>query len=169
MLLEPWDDMQVKQTWNAIPVNWEGLGHPPAGTRITLHIALRPEWESALIDTVSEVSDPRHPRHVLLTTPLLTPYSRLPLCFRYGAYLCAEQVAELVRPYTETLELINTWLKYHGIRSPSISTSHDGGQLTITDMLVSQANQLLCASYQFYRNAKTNDTIICTIGYASPW
>jgi tripeptidyl-peptidase-1 len=48
--LEPWDDMQVKHTWHAVPVNWEGLGHPPAGTRINLHIALRPERESALID-----------------------------------------------------------------------------------------------------------------------
>jgi hypothetical protein len=65
--LEPWDDMQVKHTWNAVPVNWEGLGHPPSGTRITLHIALRPEWEGALIDAVSEVSEPRHPRHVITT------------------------------------------------------------------------------------------------------
>jgi hypothetical protein len=71
--LEPWDDMKVKHTWHAIPVNWEILGHPLAGTRIKLHIALRPERESALIDAVSEISNPRHPRHVLLTTPPLAP------------------------------------------------------------------------------------------------
>ena len=35
-------------------------------------------------------------------------------------------------------------------------------------MLVSQANQLLGASYQLYRNLKTNDTIIRTVGYALP-
>ena len=35
-------------------------------------------------------------------------------------------------------------------------------------MLVSQANQLLGASYQLYRNLKTNETIIRTVGYALP-
>jgi hypothetical protein len=73
MPLVPWDDMQVKHTWNAVPVNWESLGHPPAGTTIDLYIALRPERESALVDAVSEVSNPRHPRHVSLITPLLAP------------------------------------------------------------------------------------------------
>ena len=35
-------------------------------------------------------------------------------------------------------------------------------------MLVSQANQLLCASYQLYRNSKTNHTIIGTVAYSLP-
>jgi tripeptidyl-peptidase-1 len=167
--LEPWDDMQVMHTWHAVPVNWESLGHPLAGTRINLHISLRPERESALIDAVFEISNPSHPRHVLLTTPPLVLYSRVPLlCFRYGAYLSAEQVAELVRPNPDTLELILAWLRYHGIRPSSISTTHGGGWLTVTDVLVSQANQLLGASYQLYRNGKTNDTIIRTVGYALP-
>jgi tripeptidyl-peptidase-1 len=88
--------------------------------------------------------------------------------FRYGAHLSAEQVAELVRPCPDTLELICAWLEYHGIRSCSISTTHGGGWLMVTDVPVSQANQLLGASYQLYRNAKTNDTIIRTVGYALP-
>jgi hypothetical protein len=68
--LEPWDDMQVKHTWHVVPVNWESLGDPPAGAKLNLHIALKPQREIALVDALSEVSDPRHPRHVLLTTPL---------------------------------------------------------------------------------------------------
>jgi tripeptidyl-peptidase-1 len=90
------------------------------------------------------------------------------LRFRYGAHLSAEQVAELVRPHPDTLELINSWLKFHGIQFSSISTTHGGGWLTVTDVLVSQANQLLGASYQLYRNTKTNDTIVRTVGYALP-
>jgi hypothetical protein len=78
--LEPWGDMQVKHTWHAVPVNWESLGHPPTGTRINLYIALRPKREGALIDAVSEVSNPRHPKHVLLTTLPLVP---LFTCARY--------------------------------------------------------------------------------------
>jgi len=90
------------------------------------------------------------------------------LRFRYGAHLSKEQVAELVRPHPDTLELVSSWLVHHGVRSSSISTTHGGAWLTVTDVLVSQANQLLGASYQLYRHANTNDTIIRTVGYALP-
>jgi tripeptidyl-peptidase-1 len=167
--LAPWDDMQVKHTWNAVPVNWETLGHPPAGATIDLYIALKPERESALIDALSEVSNPRHPRHVFhITLPLAPLFTCALLRFRYGEHLLKEQVAELVRPPQDTLELVRAWLLHHGIRSSSISTTHGGAWLTVTDVLVSQANQLLGASYQLYRNTKTNETIIRTVGYALP-
>jgi tripeptidyl-peptidase-1 len=169
MSLEPWDDMQVKHAWNAVPVDWESLGHPPAGTTITLYVALKPERESALIDALSEVSNPRHPRHILLTTPPLAPlFTWLLLHFRYGAYLSKDQVSELVRPYPDTLDLVSAWLVHHGIQSSSISMTHGGAWLTVTDVLVSKADQLLGASYQLYRNARTNNTIIRTVGYALP-
>jgi hypothetical protein len=75
----PWDDMRVKHTWHAVPADWESQGHPSAVTVIDLHIALKPERESALIDTLYEVSDPRHPKCVI--SPLLRSsfYSRAPL------------------------------------------------------------------------------------------
>lgn len=62
-----------------------------------------------------------------------------------------------------------TWLVDHGTRSSSISTTHGGAWLTVSDVLMSQANQRLGASYQLYRNSKTNETIIRTVGYALPW
>ena len=64
-----WDEMLVKHTWNAVPVNWESLGNTAAGTIIDLHIALKPDRERALVDALSEVSNPRHPRHAHLITP----------------------------------------------------------------------------------------------------
>ena len=73
MPLESWDDMQTKHSWNTVPDNWESLGHPPAGTTINLYISVKPERESALMDALSEVSNPSHPRHVLLTTPPPVP------------------------------------------------------------------------------------------------
>ena len=87
---------------------------------------------------------------------------------RYGAYLSQDQVAELVRPHPDTVELIGAWLVHHGIRSSSISTTHGGGWLTVSGVLVSQANEMLGASYRIYRNAKTNDTIVRTVGYGLP-
>ena len=91
-----------------------------------------------------------------------------PAHFRYGAYLSREQVAELVSPHPETLRLVRSWLSDHGIKPSSISTTHGGSWLTVIDVLVSQANQLLGASYQMYRNSKTNDTIVRTVSYALP-
>ncbi len=35
---------------------------------------------------------------------------------RYGAHLSKEQVAELVAPHPETLELVNSWLELHDTR-----------------------------------------------------
>ena len=162
-----WDEMTVKHTWNAVPANWESQGNTTTGAMIKLHIALKPDRESALIDALSEISNPGHSRHVLLTL-LPCIYSRMPLRLRYGTYLSKEHVADLVRPPPDTLELVRGWLIHHGIKSSSISTALGGSWLTVTDMLVSQANQLLGASYQVYRNSKTNKTIIRTVGYSLP-
>ncbi|KAH9054780.1 subtilisin-like protein [Lactarius vividus] len=146
--LAPWADVRVKHAWSSIPANWETLGCPSAGTTIDLYIALNPHQEDALIDALYEVSDPKHPR--------------------YGAHLSKELVAELVRPHPDTLELVISWLAYHGVRPSSISTTHGGAWLTVSNLLVSQANEMLDASYQLYRYAKMNDTIIRTVSYSLP-
>ncbi|KAH8995552.1 subtilisin-like protein [Lactarius hatsudake] len=168
--LAPWDNMQVKHTWSAVPANWETLGCPSAGTTIDLYIALNPHQESALIDALYEVSDPKHPRHVHLTATSSSAF--IDVCrflrFRYGAHLSKEQVAELVRPHPYTLELVTSWLAHHGVRPTSISTTHGGAWLTVSSVLVSQANEMLGASYQLYRHAKVNDTVIRTVSYSLP-
>ncbi|KAH9025387.1 subtilisin-like protein [Lactarius pseudohatsudake] len=146
--LVPWGDMRVKHAWSSIPANWETLGCPSAGTTLDLYIALNPHQENALIDALYEVSDPKH--------------------LRYGAHLSKEQVAELVRPHPDTLELVTSWLAHHGVRPSSISTSHGGAWLTVSNVLVSQANEMLGASYQLYRHVNVNDTIIRTVSYALP-
>ncbi|KAI9450598.1 subtilisin-like protein [Lactarius psammicola] len=149
--LEPrWDSVTVrtKHAWDAVPEHWETLGHPPAGTTIDLHIALKPQHENALIDKLYEVSTPRSQN--------------------YGEHLSKEQVAELVAPHPDTLRLVNSWLEHHGVRPSSVSRSHGGGWLTVVDVPMSQANNLLSASYQLYWHAKTNETIIRTISYGLP-
>ena len=66
------------------------------------------------------------------------------------------------------LDLVGAWLAHYGIPSSSISTTHGRAGLTVRDVLVSQADQLLGASYQLYRNTNTNGTIIRTLGYSVP-
>ncbi len=92
---------------------------------------------------------------------------RLLYC-RYGAHLSKEQVAELVAPHPDTLELVSSWLEHYGVPSSSISTSHGGNWLTLTGMPVSKANDLLGASYQHFLHAETNETILRTVSYALP-
>ncbi|KAI9453248.1 subtilisin-like protein [Lactarius psammicola] len=159
-LAPPWNDIRVKHSWNAVPHSWETLGHPPAGTTINLHLALKPHHENALTDALYKVSDPESPEHVLSNTLPRTTY---------GAHLSKEQVAQLVAPHPDTLELIYSWLGHHGVPSSSVSTTQGGSGLTLTGVPVSQANELLGASYQVYQRTGTNDsTILRTIGYALP-
>ncbi|KAH8982321.1 subtilisin-like protein [Lactarius hatsudake] len=143
-----WNDMHTKHRWNAIPGKWERIGKPPVGTTIDLSIALKPQREHALADAIHEVSNPNHPK--------------------YGAYLSKEQVAKLVAPHPYTLKLVETWLRHHGVSPSNVSTSHGGNWLTVTRVPVSTANELLGASYQLYRYAGTNETILRTVGYALP-
>ncbi|KAH8976516.1 subtilisin-like protein [Lactarius hatsudake] len=148
-LAQPWHDVSVKHAWNAVPHNWECLGPPPHAITIDLHIALQPKDENVLREALYEVSTPGRPK--------------------YGKHLSKEDVAKLVEPHPDTLQLVHSWLAHHGVHSSSISTSHGGGWLTVTDVPVYRANELLGASYQLYRLAGTNDTaILRTVGYALP-
>ncbi|KAH9035161.1 subtilisin-like protein [Lactarius deliciosus] len=143
-----WDDHRPKHTWNSVPENWKNLGHPPADTTIDLHIALKAQNENALIDALIEVSSPGHPRQ--------------------GAHLSREEVAELVAPPSEVLELANAWLDHYGVHPSSVSTKHGGSWLTLTGVPISRANELLRASYQLYQHIGTNDTVLRTLSYGLP-
>ncbi|KAH9026547.1 subtilisin-like protein [Lactarius hengduanensis] len=102
-------------------------------------------------------------RHIAIWSPLV------PNRCRYGAHLSKEQVAKLVAPHPETLDLVNSWLEHYSVPTSSVSTSHGGGWITVAGVPVSQANELLGASYQLYRRTGTNDTaILRTVGYALP-
>ncbi|KAH8987048.1 subtilisin-like protein [Lactarius akahatsu] len=80
------------------------------------------------------------------------------------------EVAELIAPRQDTLELVHSWLEHHGVPSSSISTSHGGGWLTITSVPVSRADELLSASYRLYRHTGENasEVILRTVSYSLP-
>ncbi|KAH9170959.1 subtilisin-like protein [Lactarius sanguifluus] len=140
--------MRSKHSWKSIPENWECLGLPTADTMIDLHIALKPYRENALVDALNEVSDPGHPR--------------------YGVHLSREQVADIVAPHPDTVQLVRSWFEHHRVTSSSVSVTNGGSFLTVTGVSVSQANDLLGASYQLYRHTKSNETIVRTLGYSLP-
>ncbi|KAH9062365.1 subtilisin-like protein [Lactarius vividus] len=154
-----WGPMHIKHSWSAVPDDWASLGHPPPGTTIDLYIALKSHRENALRDTLYQVSEPSHPRHV---------HHHHSSTHRYGAYLTNEQLAELIAPHPESFELVNSWLAYQGIPSSSISMTHGGDTLTLKDVPITQANALLNATYQLYRHVEHGGTIVRTVGYALP-
>jgi len=48
-----WSDIQIKHAWNAVPMNWEGLGPLPTGTTINLRITLKPHhWHKDALTKV---------------------------------------------------------------------------------------------------------------------
>ena len=79
-----------------------------------------------------------------------------------------EQVEQLVAPHPNTLMLVTRWLEHNGVPTSSISTTLAGGWLAVIDVPVSQANELLGASYHLYYHAGRNDTILRTAGYSIP-
>ncbi len=164
-----WDDMRVKHVWGSIPEKWECQGHPPVGTTMDLRIALKPHRENALVDVLYEVSDPNHSKYVSIHC--FCVYSNIHvqmLCYRYGAHLSKEQVAELVAPHPDTLELVGSWLAHHEISSSAVSITHGGSWLTIYNLSLAKVNALLGASYQLFRHIGTNETVIRTLGYSLP-
>jgi tripeptidyl-peptidase-1 len=166
-----WDDIRLKHSWDSIPGKWECQGHPPAGTTIDLRVALKPHRKNALIDALYEVSDPSHSKYVSIPLFFYVHYSHMRTYMRrcrYGAHLSKEQVAELVAPHPDTLELVGSWLAHHEVPSAAVSITHGGGWLTVYNVSLTQANALLGATYQRYRHMETKETIIRTIGYALP-
>ncbi|KAF8257993.1 peptidase S8/S53 domain-containing protein [Lactarius quietus] len=143
-----WHDMRTKHAWPAVPHEWEWVGRPQADTTFDLYVVLKSHRENALIDALYEVSTPGH--------------------LKYGQHLSREQVAELVAPHPDTLNLVHSWLDYNGIHLSSISLSHSGNSLKLSGVPLSQANDLLGASYQVYRHIVTNESIVRTTGYALP-
>ena len=89
--------------------------------------------------------------------------------FRYGAHLSKEEVAKLVAPNRDTLQLVYSWLANHDIPLSSVSMTHGGCWLTLTDVPVSQVNELLDASYQLYQHVGMEDSaILRTVSYSLP-
>ena len=94
-------------------------------------------------------------------------YSRLLLRFIWRISVKGTS-CRTCQPASRTLELVCAWHVHHGIRSSSVSTMHGGSWLTVTKVLVFQANQFFVASYQIHRNLKTKAVIIRTASYALP-
>jgi tripeptidyl-peptidase I len=105
------------------PPEWIDLGRAPPVGLIMLRIALPQARFSELERQLYEISDPRHER--------------------YGQHLMREQVDELVRPESSSVEAVDAWLAWHGVlEGESIQRSRAGDWVTIF-VPIEQAEKML--------------------------
>ncbi|RPD64171.1 subtilisin-like protein [Lentinus tigrinus ALCF2SS1-7] len=142
-----WDDFEVKHAWVEVPRGWELHGPAPSDYTFDMRIGLKQDKFDELVTALYEVSDPAHER--------------------YGQHLSKEDVAALVAPHPDSVNLVEAWLLAHGLDTSSTHRSSSGDFITIR-VSVAQAEKMLGTQYQVFRHGKSDDYVIRTMNYSLP-
>ncbi|KAJ7513255.1 family S53 protease-like protein [Mycena galericulata] len=120
-------------------------GPAPSDEQLTLRIALNPNNIAGLENELYAVSDPSSSR--------------------YGQHLTPEEVAEYVKPSSDALSAVTSWLQTNKISASTISPAGDVLQFEIP---VSQANSLLDTEFSVFSHQASDETSIRTLQYSLP-
>ncbi|KAJ7302740.1 family S53 protease-like protein [Mycena albidolilacea] len=120
-------------------------GPAPSDAELTLRIALNPNNIAGLESELYAVSDPNSSR--------------------YGQHLTPEDVAEYVKPTSDALSAVTSWLQTNKISATAISPAGDVLQFKIP---VSQANSLFNTEFSVFTHSTTDETTIRTLQYSLP-
>ncbi|KAI0695326.1 subtilisin-like protein [Cerioporus squamosus] len=142
-----WDDFEVKHAWAEVPRGWELHGPAPSDYTFDMRIGLKQDKFDELVTALYEVSDPSHER--------------------YGQHLSKEDVAALIAPHPDSVDLVEAWLLAHGLDTTSTNRSPAGDFVTIR-VSVAQAEKMLGTQYQVFRHGKSDDYVIRTMNYSLP-
>ena len=63
-LVKRWDDLVEKHSWPVVPRGWHFVGAAPAEHTLDLRIALKQARFDDLVQSLLEISDPKHDRCV---------------------------------------------------------------------------------------------------------
>nr|POE75449.1 tripeptidyl-peptidase sed2 [Quercus suber] len=118
----------VKES-HPVPRGWSAVSRPHDAQMINLQIGLKQSNEDVLDKHLSEVSDPSH--------------------HRYGQYLSAEEIHELVKPADEAIEMVHAWLREHDVSSVSVAPAKDWINVVLP---VSKVEELLETKYSVYKH-----------------
>lgn len=130
---------------HAVPRGWTAISRPDAHQSITLQIGLKQQNQDKLEQHVVEVSDPSHAR--------------------YGQYLSADEVHDLVAPADDTVGLVQAWLHDHNITTSTLSATKDWIYVTLP---VKKIEHLLQAEYSVYRNHEDDSTLVRATEWSLP-
>lgn len=112
-----------------MPRGWSAISRPHKSQMINLQIGLKQSNEDVLDRHLSEVSDPAH--------------------HRYGQYLSAEEMHELVKPSEETIEMVHAWLREHDVSSASVAPAKDWINVILP---VEKVEELLDTTYSIFEH-----------------
>ncbi|KAL7280332.1 hypothetical protein ACG7TL_005249 [Trametes sanguinea] len=142
-----WDDLEVKHAWVEVPRGWELHGPAPADYTFDMRIGLKQDRFDDLVAALYEVSDPSHEK--------------------YGQHLTKEEVAALVAPHPNSVDLLESWLAAHGLDPSACQRSRAGDWVTVR-VSVAQAEKMLGTKYNVYRHGKSEDYVVRTMNYSLP-
>ncbi|KAJ7058549.1 subtilisin-like protein [Mycena amicta] len=120
-------------------------GPAPSDEQLTLRIALNPNNIAGLESELYAVSDPTSSR--------------------YGQHLTPEEVAEYVKPTSDALSAVTSWLQTNKISATTISPAGDILQFKIP---VSQANSLFNTEFSVFTHSASDEPTIRTLQYSLP-
>ena len=118
----------VKET-HPVPNGWEAVAPASRAHVINLQIGLTQKNQDVLEQHAVEVSNPSHAR--------------------YGQYLSASEIHDLIAPSDETINLVKEWLQEHGIHAATLSPTKDWLSVSLP---VEKAEELLETSYSVFRH-----------------
>ncbi|KIK60501.1 hypothetical protein GYMLUDRAFT_167978 [Collybiopsis luxurians FD-317 M1] len=141
-------DLSTKHSWGAsIPsASWVYHSTPDPATLLNLRFGLRPSNFDTLLAHLSETSDPFHER--------------------YGKHLSKEQVDELMRPSSETLQEVKDWLTWHGVEVGALPSASD--RWISVNIPISLAETLLNTTYHVFAHTDSDAKIVRTLEYSLP-
>jgi tripeptidyl-peptidase-1 len=138
---------KVKESIHGPPSGWYKHAPAPKHHILELKIALPQPKFPELEQHLWEVSDPSHAR--------------------YGAHLSKQETEALMAPHPETLDVVRTWLAWHGLADEDITHSSANDWVTVR-VPVGLAEEMLTTDYHVYKHAQTGESVIRTMSYSLP-
>eukprot|EP01084_Bolivina_argentea_P284458 487516_1 len=123
---------------------WKRLGRTDNRNGIDLTFALKQQNVDLLRDTLLEVSTPTSDR--------------------YGVFLTMNEIQEMVKPTTETVNTVKNWLTEHGVQESHIQTITPDFLRVSTN--IGFAERLLGCHYYNYKNDYYPNTIVSRVDHA---
>lgn len=130
---------------HAVPRGWTAVSRPPTSHIINLEIGLKHQNQDKLEQHVVEVSDPSNAR--------------------YGQYLSAAEVKELIAPSDMSFNLVNSWLLDHGVSTAALSPSGDSIWLRLP---IEKIEELLDTTYSVFRHEDGTE-LVRAPEWSLPW
>ena len=137
----------VKET-HFVPKEWQKQDRAHGGETISLQIGLK---QGKFEELDRHLHEGKHYAKHTMNKFVLTKVVSDPDHSRYGQHLSAEEVDELVRPTSQTHDLVHDWLQENGIELENLSYS-TAKDWIIVHLPIEQVEKLIDTEYHNYKH-----------------